>query len=314
MKAIVTGAAGFVGSTLSARLLADGYEVVGIDSFTPYYDPALKRANVARLEGPRFTLVEADLAEVDLDAILLGADVVFHEAGQPGVRTSWGDDFTTYLQENVHVTQRLLEAARRSSSLKRFVYASSSSVYGDAQQFPTREEDRPAPVSPYGVTKLAAEHLCSLYGTNFGVPTVSLRYFTVYGPRQRPDMAFTRFLRAAAEGRPIDLFGTGEQVRDFTFVDDVVAANVRAATEDVAPGTVLNIAGGTNTSMIEVIDIINSLSGRPLEVRRHPRSDGDVHRTGGDASLARQAIGWKPAVGLEEGLTRQWEWVVGTHA
>ena len=314
MKAIVTGAAGFVGSTLSARLLADGHDVVGIDAFTPYYDPALKRANIARLESPHFTLVEGDLAEVDLDTILVGADVVFHEAGQPGVRTSWGDDFATYLQENVHVTQRLLEAARRSSSLKRFVYASSSSVYGDAQQFPTREEDRPAPVSPYGVTKLAAEHLCSLYGTNFGVPTVSLRYFTVYGPRQRPDMAFTRFLRAAAEERPIDLFGTGEQVRDFTFVDDVVAANVRAATEDVAPGTVLNIAGGTNTSMIEVIDIIDSLSGKPLEVRRHPRSDGDVHRTGGDASLARQAIGWKPAVGLEEGLARQWEWVVGTHA
>ena len=313
MKAIVTGAAGFVGSTLSARLLADGYEVVGIDSFTPYYDPALKRANVARLESPGFTLIEADLAEVDLDAILLGADVVFHEAGQPGVRTSWGDDFTTYLQANVHVTQRLLEAARRAESLKRFVYASSSSVYGDAQQFPTREEDRPAPVSPYGVTKLAAEHLCSLYAANFGVPTVSLRYFTVYGPRQRPDMAFTRFLRAAAQGRPLDLSGSGVQVRDFTFVDDVVAANVRAATEDVAPGSVLNIAGGTNTSMIEVIDIIDSLSGTPLEVRRHPRSDGDVFRTGGDASLARQALGWKPAVGLEEGLARQWEWVVDTN-
>ncbi|HEY8721506.1 NAD-dependent epimerase/dehydratase family protein [Pengzhenrongella sp.] len=314
MKAMVTGAAGFVGSTLSAQLLADGHEVVGVDAFTPYYDVALKRENVRRLAGPAFRLVEDDLLTVDLDPLLADCDVVFHEAGQPGVRDSWGGDFATYLEANVRVTQRLLEAARRAPMLRRFVYASSSSVYGDAPAYPTTEEDRPSPVSPYGVTKLAAEHLCSLYASNFGLPTVSLRYFTVYGPRQRPDMAFTRFLTAAAEGRPIELYGSGEQIRDFTFVGDVVAANLLAASEDVPSGTVLNVAGGTNTSMLEVIDIINRLSGSPLALNRHPRSDGDVFRTGGDSSLARELLGWKPSVSIEEGLALHWEWVATRHA
>jgi nucleoside-diphosphate-sugar epimerase len=194
------------------------------------------------------------------------------------------------------------------------VYASSSSVYGDAERYPTTEDDRPQPISPYGVTKLAAEHLCSLYAVNHGVPTVSLRYFTVYGPRQRPDMAFTRFLTAAAHGTPIDLFGTGEQVRDFTYVDDVVEANLLAAEEDVAPGTVLNIAGGTNISVNEVLDTITRLSGGRLEVRRHPASHGDVRRTGGEASRARELLGWKPRVSIDEGLALQWRWVTGERA
>ncbi|NLF04642.1 MAG: NAD-dependent epimerase/dehydratase family protein, partial [Actinomycetales bacterium] len=181
--------------------------------------------------------------------------------------------------------------------------------YGDAERFPTSELDRPAPISPYGVTKLAAEHLCSLYASQFGLPTVSLRYFTVFGPRQRPDMAFTRFLTAAATGREITLFGTGEQVRDFTFVDDVVEANVLAATADLKPGTVLNIAGGTHVSVNEVLEEVAGLAGGPLDIRRVARSDGDVMRTGGDATRAAELLGWRPRVGIVEGLARQWEWV-----
>ena len=308
MKALVTGAAGFVGSSISARLLAEGWDVVGIDAMTDYYDVVRKEENLARL-GSSFRWVRAGLADVDLDALLPDVDVVFHQAGQPGVRSSWGQEFGTYLEANVAATQSLLEAARRAPHLSRIVYASSSSVYGDAESYPTSELDRPAPISPYGVTKLAAEHLCSLYASQFGLPTVSLRYFTVFGPRQRPDMAFTRFLTAAATGREITLFGTGEQVRDFTFIDDVVAANLLAAAGDLKPGTVLNVAGGTHVSVNEVLEEITRLAGGPLDVRRVARSDGDVMRTGGDATRAAELLGWRPQVGIVEGLARQWEWV-----
>jgi len=308
VRALVTGVAGFVGSSISATLLAEGWDVVGIDALTDYYDVALKEENLARL-GEDFSLVRAALQDVNLPALLADVDVVFHQAGQPGVRSSWGQEFGVYLDANVAATQALLEAARLSPRLQRIVYASSSSVYGDAETFPTSELDRPAPISPYGVTKLAAEHLCSLYASQFGVPTVSLRYFTVFGPRQRPDMAFTRFLTAAATGEPVTVFGTGEQVRDFTFIEDVVAANVLAATTDVKPGTVLNIAGGTNVSVNEVLEEIGGLAGGSVAVRRLDRSDGDVARTGGDASRARELLGWVPTVGIREGLAKQWEWV-----
>ncbi|GIG28920.1 NAD-dependent epimerase/dehydratase family protein [Cellulomonas marina] len=313
MKALVTGAAGFVGSTLSGRLLADGWSVVGVDALTPYYDPALKLENLDGLTGD-FTLHKARLQDLDLEELLADVDVVFHQAGQPGVRASWGQEFSVYTEHNIEATQQLLEAARSAPRLRRLVYASSSSVYGDAQRYPTVETDRPAPVSPYGVTKLAGEHLCSLYAVNFGVPTVSLRYFTVYGPRQRPDMAFTRFLTAARTGGSLRLYGTGEQIRDFTFVEDVVSANVLAATQDVPAGTVLNIAGGTNVSVLAVFDIIREVSGRPLAIDRFPKSDGDVFRTGGDATRARELLGWVPQVGIEEGLRRQWEWVEARRA
>lgn len=308
MKALVTGAAGFVGSSISARLLAEGWDVVGIDAMTDYYDVVRKEENLARL-GQGFDLVRAPLAEVDLDALLAGVDVVFHQAGQPGVRSSWGQDFATYLDANVAATQALLEAVRRAPHVSRVVYASSSSVYGDAERFPTSELDRPAPISPYGVTKLAAEHLCSLYASQFGLPTVSLRYFTVFGPRQRPDMAFTRFLTAAATGGQITVYGTGEQIRDFTYVDDVVEANLLAATSEVKPGTVLNVAGGTHVSVNEVLEEVAALAGGRLDVRRVARSDGDVTRTGGDATRAAEVLGWQPRVGIVEGLARQWEWV-----
>jgi UDP-glucuronate 4-epimerase len=311
MTVLITGVAGFVGSALARRLLADGEQVVGVDALTDYYDPALKNANLASLPREGFTFVEADLNSVDLDALLDGVAVVFHEAGQPGVRASWGQEFATYLQANILATQRLLEAARRAPALRRLVYASSSSVYGNARAYPTKEDDLPRPVSPYGVTKLAAEHLCALYAANFRVPTVSLRYFTVYGPRQRPDMAFNRFIRAALAGRTIEVFGTGEQVRDFTFVEDVVDANLRAAAGDVAPGSVFNVSGGTNVSVNEVLDELAGIAGHRLDVARTATVPGDVERTGGSAERIRTALGWCPTVGIAAGLRAQWASLAG---
>lgn len=308
MKALITGIAGFVGSTLAKRLLSDGHEVVGIDSITDYYDRAIKNANLDGIGRDAFTFHEEDINEANLTQILAGVDVVFHQAGQPGVRSSWGDEFSVYTSANVLATQRLLEAVKTLGTIKKFVYASSSSVYGNAERYPTEETDRPQPVSPYGVTKLAAEHLVSLYGVNFGIPTVSLRYFTVYGPGQRTDMAFTRFVRAAWLGESISLYGTGEQVRDFTFVDDVVEANVRAGLGDSAPGSVYNVAGGSNVSMLEVIDLINEISGRPLKIDRRPGVAGDVFRTGGSTERIRQDLGWSASVRLEEGLRRHYAW------
>ncbi|CAN5424116.1 NAD-dependent epimerase/dehydratase family protein [soil metagenome] len=314
MKALVTGVAGFVGSTLAQRLAGDGHEVLGIDAFTDYYDPQLKRTNVDSLAAHDVSIVEGSLNEVDLQALLDGVDVVFHQAGQPGVRKSWGSDFSEYIQQNIQATQRLLEAAKDSTTLKRLVYASSSSVYGDAQRYPTVETDRPQPVSPYGVTKLAAEHLCTLYARNFAVPTLSLRYFTVYGPRQRPDMAFTRFVHAAIADQPITLYGSGEQVRDFTFIDDVVEANVLAASSKVAAGSVYNVAGGTNISVNGVLDILESIHGRTIAVNREPTVAGDVFRTGGLIERITVELGWTPRTSIETGLRQQYEWAASSRS
>jgi UDP-glucuronate 4-epimerase len=303
---LITGVAGFVGSALARRLVADGEEVVGVDCLTDYYDPSLKKDNLSTIPADGFSFVSEDVNTADLDSLLAGVSVVFHEAGQPGVRKSWGEDFATYVDANVLATQRLLEAARRSRDLQRLVYASSSSVYGNALSYPTTENDVPRPHSPYGVTKLAAEHLCSLYASNFGVPTVSLRYFTVYGPGQRPDMAFNRFIRATLAGEPIEVFGTGEQVRDFTFVDDVVDANLRAAAHDVRPGSMYNVSGGTSISVNEVLDVLSDIAGAPLEVRRGEAVAGDVRQTGGSADKIREELGWKPSVDIVSGLRAQW--------
>lgn len=311
MKALVTGAAGFVGSTLAGRLLADGHDVVGIDAFTDYYDPRVKRSNLRNLESPRFRLVEGDLNDLDLDPLTADVDVVFHEAGQPGVRASWGAEFGRYAADNVCATQRLLESAKGADHLRRFVFASSSSVYGDAVRYPCEETDLPQPLSPYGVTKLAAEHLCTLYARNYGVPTVSLRYFTVYGPGQRPDMAFTRFCRAVHEGREIELYGDGEQVRDFTYVDDVVEANLAVAAaepSDLAPGAVVNVAGGASTTVNEVLALLGEISGTEVRVVRGAPVPGDVLRTGGSTHAIRKATGWLPKTGLREGLEEQYRW------
>jgi UDP-glucuronate 4-epimerase len=308
MRALVTGCAGFIGSTLSEALLARGDTVVGVDCFTPYYDEASKRANLsAAISQPGFTLVERDLRSADVSELLDGVDVVFHQAAQPGVRLSWSSGFADYDSHNVMATQRLLEAAVATRT-PRVVYASSSSVYGQAPAYPTTEDDLPRPHSPYGVTKLAAEHLSGLYAANWGLSTVSLRYFTVYGPRQRPDMATHRLCEAALGGDPFPMYGDGSAVRDFTFVDDVVAANLAAGSADVEPGTVVNVAGGGQTTMADLIRLVGEAAGREVPVRQEPAQPGDVRRTGGTIDRACALLGWEPRVDIETGVRRQVEW------
>lgn len=305
MKILLTGTAGFVGSHTAEALLAGGHEVRGVDAFTDYYDPARKRTNVAPLlTADGFELVEADLATTDCSALLDGVDAVVHLAGQPGVRASWADGFGTYATCNILATQRLLEAAR-GRPLQRFVYASSSSVYGDAETFPTMETALPQPVSPYGVTKLAGEHLATLYGTNFGVPTVSLRYFTVYGPRQRPDMAIERMVAAALGGPVFPLMGDGSAARSFTFVGDVVRANLAAVTEDTPPGTVVNLSGVETVTVTELLDEVGRAAGSPVPLDRLPAEPGDARRTGGDTRRAAELLGWSSTTTLAEGIAAQ---------
>ena len=308
MKALVTGVAGFIGSTLAEALLDRGYDVRGVDCFTSYYDPEAKRSNVAGLTGrPRFELIEADLRTVDLRPVLGDVDVAFHQSAQPGVRHSWADGFALYDEQNILVTQRLLEAAK-AVGLRRVVYASSSSVYGNAVRYPCVEGDLPRPHSPYGVTKLAAEHLCGLYAANWGVSTVSLRYFTVYGPRQRPDMAMHRLIEAGLDGEAFPMFGTGDQVRDFTFVGDVVEANLAAATADVAPGTVVNVAGGGSIRLKDLLSLAGELLGQEVRIEPLPGQPGDVDRTGGSVEMVEELLGWKPQTDLRAGLEAQIGW------
>ena len=308
MKALVTGAAGFIGSTLSARLLELGWDVVGVDAMTDYYAVTAKRANVATLQDDdRFKFVEADLLALDLSKVMDDVTHVFHQAGQPGVRSSWSVGFEEYVERNILVTQRLLESAR-SVGLERFVYASSSSIYGNSASYPTLESDLPRPLSPYGVTKLAAEHLCGVYGQNFGVPTVSLRYFTVYGPKQRPDMATHRLIECALRGTSFRIFGDGSKVRDFTYVDDIVGANICAAEKDSTPGSVFNVAGGASTTMAQLTQLVEEVSGEPVHIQREPDADGDVERTGGSIEAITAALDWTPRVSLREGITRQVAW------
>jgi len=304
--ALVTGAAGFIGSTLTDRLLADGVRVTGVDAFTDYYDVSLKRRNIAdALRHRGFELVELELGTADL-ARLPDVDVVFHNAAQPGVRASWGREFAAYTQHNVLATQRLLERYKR-SKLERIIYASSSSIYGDAESYPTSEAMLPRPFSPYGVTKLAGEHLAMLYGRNFGIPVAALRYFTVYGPRQRPDMAFHRFCRAMLAGEPITVYGDGRQSRDFTFVSDAVEANVRAW-KRAAPQGVYNVGGGSQVEVLEAISLLEKNLGRKARVNLEPRPAGDPLRTRADATRLAADLGYATAVGIADGLAAQAEW------
>ena len=308
MRALVTGAAGFIGSTLTDQLLADGWSVVGADRFTSYYEESAKRANLARaMDSTAFELVEADLLTAELNPILDGVDVVFHLAAQPGVRLSWADGFRLYNQSNVDLTQRLLEAVR-GRDLKRFVYASSSSVYGNVTVVPTDEDQPTRPHSPYGVTKLAGELLCSAYGANFGVPTVSLRYFTVYGPRQRPDMAIHRMVERTLDGEPFDVYGDGRQVRDFTYVGDIVEATRLAATADLPPATVLNAAGGGSITLADLIEVVGEAIGEPVPLNHLGDQPGDVRATGGSIEQAARLLDWKPQVNLREGVAAQVAW------
>jgi len=314
MRCLVTGVAGFVGSHLAERLLKDGYEVWGIDGFIDYYPRSFKERN---LEGPRswdtFHFIEGNLLEINLFPFLDGTDWVFHQAAQAGVRASWGKEFSRYIECNVLSTQRLLETVLHVKEVQRFVYASSSSVYGNTTALPVSEQVTPYPNSPYGVTKLAAEHLCTLYHRNFGIPTVSLRYFTVYGPRQRPDMAFHRFSKAIVTREPIHVYDDGFQTRDFTYISDVVEANIRAATSDTAPGEVMNIAGGSRVTIQQVLQLLQEISSTPINVTYGKKQYGDVRDTFADTKGAEKVLGYHPLVPLREGLANEFEYILSLY-
>ena len=311
MKTLVTGAAGFIGSTLSGRLLDAGAEVTGIDCFTDYYPRPIKEANLEALTGRRgFTFVEASLQAADLGRLLDGVTHVFHLAAQAGVRRSWGRDFAIYTALNVDSTQVLLEACV-GKPLHRLVYASSSSVYGAAESYPTTEDMCPGPVSPYGVTKLAAEHLAQLYHRNHGLATVSLRFFTVYGPRQRPDMAFHRFLKAARDGRPITVYGDGSQTRDFTYVANVVDANLRALTAKGLRGQTVNVATGKRISLLDLHRELSRELGVRLAPERRPARAGDIKHSQAAIAAARRLLGYRPIVSFRDGVRLTAEWYRG---
>ena len=297
MRYLVTGAAGFIGSQLLRTLLEQGHDATGWDAFTDYYDPALKEENARGLPVSRIDLAEDALA-------LDGLDGVFHLAGQPGV-ASFGGVFPVYIRQNVLASQRLFEAAAATSV--RVVLASSSSIYGDALAYPTPEDTMPRPLAPYGITKLACEHLARAYGSEFGLDVVTVRYFTIYGPRQRPDMAFTRMVSCLAEGRAFELYGDGRQSRSFTYVDDAVAATV-AAMERAAAGSTFNVGGGAELSMLEAIETLGRIAGRRLEVVRFPRREGDAARTVADTTRIKAELDWTPVTPLETGLAAQWRW------
>jgi UDP-glucuronate 4-epimerase len=307
---VVTGVAGFIGSHLAEALLSQGWDVVGIDAFTEYYATADKWSNLAGLlERPGFELVRADLATVDVQDRLQGAAVVFHQAAQPGVRTSWGREFASYVHHNVLGTQRLLESCIR-AAVPRLILASSSSVYGNAPSYPTTEDSTTRPVSPYGVSKLAAEHLCLAYADAgmFPMRVAVLRYFTVYGPRQRPDMGFRRFMEAALAGRPIVVYGDGEQTRDFTYVDDIIRANLLAMAAPIH-AQAINIGGGRRVTLNETLDLIGQTTGKRLHIDRRPAPPGDVRHTGADSTRAEALLGYRPRTDLAAGLAAQAAWM-----
>jgi UDP-glucose 4-epimerase len=307
--AIVTGCAGFIGSHLAERLVVEGYQVVGVDCFTDYYPRATKEANLIKLrQAPRFRLVEEDILELDWAPLLSGARYLFHEAAQPGVRGSWGESFGIYVRNNVMATQKLLEAAK-GTGLKAFVFASSSSVYGDAETFPTSEEGALRPVSPYGVTKLACEHLCRMYHKSLGLPIAIMRYFTAYGPRQRPDMAFHRFIKAILQDQEIVVYGNGEQTRDFTFVSDIVEATL-LGTNPNARGEVFNVGGGSRISVNEAIGMLERITGKRARVRYDVSQRGDAKHTSAEISKAATILGYKPTVAVQDGLRKEVEWLV----
>jgi nucleoside-diphosphate-sugar epimerase len=309
MRALVTGVAGFVGSHLAEALLERGDTVIGVDCFTPYYDESQKRENIeiARASS-KFELVERDLRTSVIEDLLDGIDAVFHQAAQPGVRLSWADGFGEYVAHNVIATQRLLEAVVAARPAARVVYASSSSVYGNQPRYPTCEDDVPRPFSPYGVTKLAGEHLAGLYAENQGISTVSLRYFTVVGPRQRPDMALNRLCAAALTGAAFPRFGDGSQIREFTYVGDIVRGNLAAAERDIPPRTYCNLAGGGEITLAGLIDLVGELAGAPVLLDAKERQPGDAFRNGGSIERARELLDWEPRVSLREAVTAQLAW------
>jgi len=308
MKCLVTGAAGFIGSHLCLRLLKEGHAVKAVDCFTDYYAREIKQANLTELQGrDGFSFIPQDLTEMDLSALMQGIDAVFHCAAQAGVRASWGANFDVYTRNNIEATQRLLEAAKQ-HPVQKFIYASSSSVYGACPELPMRETSPTRPFSPYGVSKLAAEHLCLLYFSNYGVPAVSLRFFTVYGPGQRPDMAFHKFFRAIAAGDPITVFGNGQQTRDFTFIDDIVEANVSALVR-ARPGEIYNVGGGHRRILKDLFPLLEDITHRRVQVKWENPQKGDVPHTAAAIDKAAQDLEYAPRTPLDTGLEMEWQWI-----
>ena len=308
MRALVTGVAGFIGSHLSEKLIGMGINVIGIDSFTDFYPQKIKEYNLRKLSyQPGFSLISGSLLQLNLSQFLEGTDYIFHLAAQAGVRSSWGKNFAFYSENNVLATQRLLEVSKE-FKIKKFIFASSSSVYGDTEDLPMREEGKVRPISPYGVTKLACEHLCDLYYKNYNVPTVSLRYFTVFGPRQRPDMAFNIFFRAVLESKEIIVYGDGEQTRDFTFVSDIVDGTI-AVINNKAEGEIFNLGGGSRISLKKILAIIEKIVKSNLKVKNIESQKGDVKNTFADTSKACKVLGFFPKVKIEEGLVQEFEWI-----
>ena len=306
---VVTGVAGFIGSTLAEKLLEQNHDVLGIDSITDYYSNRIKEKNVEIcLQKSNFTFLQQDLSEIDLKEIFENVQYVFHLAGQPGVRKSWGKDFKIYNKNNIIVTQKILESLKDHNTLKKFVLASSSSVYGNQSGILNEEKSLTRPVSPYGVTKLAAENLTNLYYENFKIPTVSLRYFTVYGPKQRPDMAFTKFLYSIINDKKISIYGNGEQTRDFTYVDDIVSATINAATCNPV-GKIFNIGGGSVTSITQIIEIMKTLSSKDLKIEFTNEQKGDVKHTNADITKSKKLLDYIPKTDIKTGLQKQFDFI-----
>ena len=309
-QVVITGVAGFIGSTLAEKLLHDGHNVRGIDSFTNYYPARMKEKNIENcLKHTNFSLIRQDLeSSLDLSTIFKNAEYIFHLAAQPGVRASWGKEFVIYVKNNISVTQKILESLKNNTTLKKFVLASSSSVYGNQSNIMNEETSLTRPVSPYGVTKLAAENLTNLYFKNYKIPTVSLRYFTVYGPKQRPDMAFTRFFNSIIKDKKLSIFGNGEQTRDFTYVDDIVKATINAATSD-SVGEILNVGGGSVFSLSEIIEFMKEITQKEFEIDFKTEQKGDVRHTSADISKAKKLINYKSNTDIKYGLTQQYEYI-----
>lgn len=303
-KAIVTGSAGFIGSHLCEALIKNGYDVIGIDSFTDYYDRKIKESNLSLLnQNNKFNFIKEDLIKLNLNEYMNDTDFIFHQAGQPGVRGSWGEEFDIYVINNIIATQRLLEAAKN-FNIKKFVYASSSSIYGNADVLPMAENHLPRPFSPYGVTKLSAEQLCDLYNKNYGLPAVSLRYFTVYGPRQRPEMAISTFIKSIIKGEEINIYGDGTQIRDFTYIDDVINANILAAHSNIK-GEIFNVASGKPIKLIDIIYILETIIGKKAVLNFVENQKGDVKGTYGDINKIKSVLGYSPSFDIKRGLYNQ---------
>ena len=307
--AIITGVAGFIGSSLAEKLLKDNFKVIGIDSFTNYYSLHIKEKNIENcLKNTNFSLIRQDIDSLDLSAIFENAEYIFHLSAQPGVRASWGKEFTVYVKNNISVTQKILESLKNNTTLKKFIFASSSSVYGNQSTIMNEDTSLTKPVSPYGVTKLAAENLVNLYYKNYEIPTISLRYFTVYGPRQRPDMAFNRFFCSIIKDKKLTIFGNGEQRRDFTYVDDIIDATINAATSD-SVGEILNVGGGSIFSLTQIIEFMKEITEKELEINFEKEQKGDVKYTNADISKAKKLINYKPSTDIKYGLTQQYEYI-----